>query len=240
MLVHGRLREPPDRAFICHDDEDHALLTATTAERFWRSAPQSIVVRLDQVAAFQDGVAGAADGRLFNEADGRVRALGVINTACRPELIGDDLVGRIARVIHERYRRARYLEGAEPEANPAMAAWEELPEQLRESNREQARDIGRKLGEIRCVLIPRVGQDLDGVLAEAEIDRLAEMEHGRWRDDRQSSGWRYASNRDPVRKLHPGMRSWNELPEWLRQRNYETVRELPAILSDAGFQIVHR
>jgi len=240
MLVNGRLREPPDRAFICHDDEDHALKLATAADRFWRSAPQSIIVRLDQVAAFQDRAGAGADGRIFSEADGKVRAFGVISTACQPDLIGEDLVGRIARVIHERYRQARHDDGEQPGANPAMVAWDELPEHLKESNRRQARDIGRKLGEIRCVLIPRVGQDHDGVLSDDEIDQLARMEHGRWQEDRKANGWRYAGRLDPTRRLHPGLRSWQELPEKLRQRNHETVRDLPAILSDVGFQIVHQ
>jgi hypothetical protein len=239
MLVKGYLRDPPDRAFICHDDEDHALKTATAAERFWRSAPQSIIVRLDPVAAFQDDT-GKADGRLFNEVDGRVRVFGVVSTACQPDLIGDDLVGRIARVIHERYRLARQRDGDNPGTNPSMVAWEELPEHLRESNRRHARDIGHKLSEIHCVLIPRVDQDRDGVLNDDEIERLAQLEHGRWHDDRKSAGWRYSDRADAVGKLHPGLRSWHDLPDPLRRRNHDMVRDLPAILSDVGFQIVHR
>lgn len=239
VLVNGGLRVLPDRAFICYDDEDHALKTATAAERFWRSAPQSIIVRLDQVAAFQDETA-RGDHYLFNDADGRVRAFGVVSTACQPNIIGDDLTGRVAKAIHERYRQTRLEEGCPAEGNPSMAPWEELPDHLRESNRTQARDIGRKLSEIRCVIMPRVGQDIDGVLSDTEIEQLAEMEHGRWYDDYKTKGWEYDDRTDSASKTHLALRPWPELPDWLRQRNHETVRNLPAILSDAGFQIVHR
>jgi hypothetical protein len=78
------------------------------------------------------------------------------------------------------------------------------------------------------------------VFSEAEIDRLAQLEHNRWRADRKASGWRYAPDRDNEHLLHPGIQPWNELAPGLRQRNQELVRDIPAILSDAGFQIVHR
>jgi hypothetical protein len=62
LLVRGQLREPPDRAFICHDEEDHALKTATdTARRIfapsWRAA--SICARCWGVGG---DVQGATDG----------------------------------------------------------------------------------------------------------------------------------------------------------------------------------
>ena len=44
--------------------------------------------------------------------------------------------------------------------------------------------------------------------------------------------------RDDTRQLHPSLRAWSDLPEDMRQRNYDAIRELPAILADAGFRIV--
>ena len=106
-------------------------------------------------------------------------------------------------------------------------------------NRERTdSDIGRKLRKIGCVLVPRVGQDDNGPIGEAQLELLARMEHERWRAERGANGWRYAERRDPVRRLHPGLRDWEQLSEPLRRRNHETVRELPVILSDAGFQVV--
>jgi hypothetical protein len=123
-----------------------------------------------------------------------------------------------------------------------MVRWEDLPPELQDSNREQARDIGRKLREIGCVLVPRVGQDDDGLLDEDHVERLARMEHDRWRAERGAIGWRYGQRRDRSRRLHPGLRDWDELPEpmrrRMRRRSHEAVRELPTILADAGFQVV--
>ena len=44
---------------------------------------------------------------------------------------------------------------------------------------------------------------------------------------------------DEQKQLHPGLLAWADLPPSIRLRNYDPLRALPAILADAGFQIVH-
>jgi hypothetical protein len=238
LLAAGELRDPPDLALVCYDDEEHALKAAMTAERLWRGGPRSVVIRLDRLAAFRGTPDIDVGDHLFNEIPGRLRVFGVVYAACDPELIGEDLVERLARVLHDRYRLARRDEAGIINTDHAMASWEDLPSDLQESNREQARDIGRKLREIGCVLVPRVDRDDDGGLGEDQVERLAKMEHDRWRAERDAIGWRYAEQRDPARRLHPGLRDWADLSEAMRRRTHEAVRELPTILSDAGFQVV--
>jgi hypothetical protein len=236
VLAKGRLREAPDHAFVCYDDEEHALKTAMTAERFWQ-ASRIIVVRLDHLAAFRAGRDPDGEDQLFGAA-GKLRVFGVVNAGADPGLIGKDLIDRLARVIHDRYRISRHQEPVSANNHQSMVDWDRLPADLQRSNREQARDIGRKLRRIGCVLIPRVGDDGPGVLGTAEVEQLAQMEHERWRAEYEALGWQYGEQRDAVRKLHPGLLSWLELPPALRRRNHDAVAELPAILADAGFQIV--
>jgi hypothetical protein len=227
LLAQGELREPPDRAYICDDDEQRALKTAITADRFWCGAPNSVVVRLDQLAALHDRL----------RFGGSLRVYGGVQAASDPQLIGEDLVERLARVIHDQYRLSRLADGVDTRAYPFMVSWEELPHRIRLTNRAQAEDVGRKLQAIGCVLVPRGGHD-EIALLDAEIDTLAIMEHERWRAERAADGWRYAAERDDDGKLHPAIADWYELPEQIRKENYDEVRELPMILSDAGFQIV--
>src|SRR5439155_22744680 len=147
LLAAGVLREPPDRAFVCVADEAHALKIAITADRYWRGDPRSVVVRLDQLAAFRLG--------LFDPAAGPLRPYGVVHAAGDPDLIGQDLVERLARVIHDRYRIGRLWDRESRADNPFLVPWERLPPALRGSNRAQAEDIGRKLRAVGCVLVPR-------------------------------------------------------------------------------------
>jgi RyR domain len=227
LLGQGELREAPDRAFVCDDDEQRALKTAITADRFWHGAPNSVVVRLDQLAAFHHGL----------RFGGSLRVYGGIQAASDPYLIAEDLVERLARVIHDRYRLSRLADGADTGTNPFLVAWEDLPNRIRLANRAQAEDVGRKLHAIGCVLVPRGGHD-ESELRAAEIDKLAVMEHERWCAERTADGWRHAVVRDDAHKLHPAITDWDELPEQMRRLNYDAVRGLPGMLSDAGFQVV--
>ena len=91
----------PDRVFICYDDEQQALKAALTAEQVWPGEPGSVVVRLDRLASLREAFDGG--DRVLDELSGTLRLFGVVHAACDPALIGDDLVERLARVIHERY-----------------------------------------------------------------------------------------------------------------------------------------
>jgi hypothetical protein len=239
LMRRGELSEPPDRILITYPDEEYALKTAMTAERYWRGRAGPITVRLD--GAMIGG--GTASGRL-DGATGTVHVFGAVSAAGDPDLIRDDLTERLARVLHDRYLMGRRRRGDAPSGpERAMVSWDELPVHLRRAHRSQAEDIGRKLAQIGYVITPRYAEQRDAepqeaMLAEAEIDRLAMMEHHRWCSEQRSAGWSYAPHLDEERKLHPGLLRWEELPERMRLRNYDPVRELPAILGEAGFQIV--
>jgi hypothetical protein len=223
-----------DRVFICHDDEQQALKIALTTEWLWYGGRRSVVVRLDRLAALREAF-GASGDQLLDEVSGTLRLYGVVEGASDPALIGDDLVERLARVIHDCYEQALHRRGAVPRQR---VAWEDLPETLQRANRAQAQDIGRKLRAVGCMLSPRVGPGVEYSLAEAEVDQLAVMEHERWFAERVAAGWRYADSRDDARQLHPSLRAWSDLSEDIRQKNYDAIRELPTILADAGFRIV--
>ena len=223
----------PDRVFICYDDEQQALKAALTAEQVWPGEPGSVVVRLDRLASLREAFDGG--DRILDELSGTLRLFGVVHAACDPALIGNDLVERLARVIHERYVLDLTSRGA---SGPALVPWDELPDRLRLTNRAQAEDIGRKMRAIGCTLSPRVGPGREHALADDEVERLAVMEHERWRQDRVGQGWRFAADRDDERKLHPAMAAWPALREEMRTRNLDEIRQLPAILADAGFRIV--
>jgi hypothetical protein len=233
LISAGGFPLPPDRVFICYDDEQRALKTALTAEQLWHGAPGSVVVRLDRLASLREAFGGEGD-RLLDDLSGTLRLYGVVRAACDPDLIGDDL----ARVIHESYVAARRRRGERPDANPALVPWEELPETLRRANRAQAEDFGSKLRELGCALSPRVGPGDEHTLAEPEIERLAVLEHERWVAERTAAGWRYGNPRDEVRRLHPALAAWETLGAEMRERNHDAIRELPTILADAGFRIV--
>jgi hypothetical protein len=232
------LATPADRVFICYEDEQLALKVALTNDWLWRGGAGSVVVRQDQLASVPAAVNGAGRA-LFDEVSSALLLFGVLDAACDLELIRDDLGERLARAIHERYLVARRQRG-EIGSGPSLAPWHALAGWLQAENRAHAGDIGHKLQLIGCVLAPRVGRGGDYQLTAADIELLAVAEHRRWLTERTNGGWVYAEKRDDSRRRHPAIRSWGELPEQLRQRNRDAIRQLPAILADCGFRIVRK
>ena len=74
--------------------------------------------------------------------------------------------------------------------------------------------------------------------SEEEIEKMAELEHGRWNIDRLHNGWRPGSNRDDSGKIHDCIVPWDELPDSIKQYDRWAVEAFPEILALAGLEIV--
>jgi voltage-gated potassium channel Kch len=238
LLAEGELADAPDNLLVCYRDEEYALKSAMAAERLWRGRLPSIVVRLEGLAAFLDEDGSLRGTNVLDIRSDSLRAFGVVAASCDPELVGEDLVARLAHVIHDRYREGRRQRGEWSPDDPSLQPWDRLSPRLRDANRAQAEDIAHKLAQVDCAISPRFVKGGDAVLSDSDIDRLAQQEHERWCREHEKAGWRYAPQRSEERRLHPSLRPWRALPEHFRRRNHEAIRELSDILADAGFRIV--
>ena len=121
-----------------------------------------------------------------------------------------------------------------------MRPWGTLPENYREDNRQQADDTLRKLTLIGCGLRP--ANDGDGrakvTLSAAEVELLAEAEHERWKDSKRMQGYTYApgkKNDDDKVRTHPCLLPWSDLSEVEKQKDRDTVRQIPKFMASMGF-----
>jgi hypothetical protein len=144
----------------------------------------------------------------------------------------------IAKAIHEQYRTEH--SGDRDADDASLKPWEEVDEALRESNRRQADDIARKLLRIGCDFRP-VTSSTPALIefSPEEIELLAEVEHGRWVDEREAAGWTLGP-RDPEAKATPYLVPWETLKEmpgnpqdWDRQ----AILNIPKVMANAGFEI---
>ncbi|MBI2837262.1 MAG: hypothetical protein HYX75_03045 [Acidobacteria bacterium] len=143
---------------------------------------------------------------------------------------------RMARSIHERYREAHTESVIRTE--PAMVDWDRLDKVFKDSNLDQADHILQKLHEVGYDVSTVVGRKPKLVrFSKAEIERLAQMEHGRWNAERLLSGFKRGEKRDPVKKTSPYLVSWSELPDEVKEWDRAAVRAIPELLASAGYQI---
>lgn len=151
------------------------------------------------------------------------------------------LVERLARAIHEDYVRRRKADPTSAGDDPAMRDWGELDESLKDSNRDQALDIERKLEAIGCKAVPRA--EAAGSLSEFtddDIEKLARLEHLRWAEQRRREGWRAGPEREPAARRTPYLVPWGELPETVRDLDRDAVRAIPRLLAQSGLAVVRR
>jgi hypothetical protein len=121
--------------------------------------------------------------------------------------------------------------------DPSSVPWEQLPEYLKESNRRQADDIYPKLRRIGCKVADADGRKaVKMTFTEAEIELMAEMEHGRWNAERLLGGWKRGS-RDIDNKTSPYIVPWPELDDDIKKWDRETVRKIPEFLAKAGLEV---
>nr|MBC7244253.1 ATPase [Chloroflexota bacterium] len=174
----------------------------------------------------------------------------------QPELTGE-LLEKLAAAVHEVYTQS--LKGKPDVPDAASIPYEQLSVQLKQQNRDNVLDIMRKLAFIGCVMIPVRGSIATFAFSEADLERLAEIEHERWLRAKIVTGWRYGTKRDDVEKTNPAMLPWHRLSpaeraqlepdvaaaigeeplsEEEKEKDRALVRAIPQIAVRAGYAIV--
>ncbi len=234
----GAPQPPPDGepalTFICLPSNDDALNAGLAAAQAMTGRSDRVVICMSEPSPF--GAVLGTQGALLDDPEGRLTVFGVIEEACVPGRIREDLADQLARAIHQAYVRNCEAHGDSPLVNHSMRPWEELSDDLKQSNLEQAAHIGTKLDAIGCVVVPESATTPHFAFSDTEIELLAKMERRRWVDERKGRGFVYG----PVREgnQHPDLVDWQYLSESAQNKDRDAIRELPVILWQAGFQIL--
>ncbi len=174
-----------------------------------------------------------------------------------------EVLEKLARAAHEGFCAALENKGWKlgPEKNeetkehPFLKDFSLLPEELKEQNRGQVRDIPSKLAFAGCYMVPAIEGEPPFEFSKVVVEELASIEHTRWMRQKARDGWRYGEERNEEKKEHPAMLSWKvgevsayadladhlgekELPEDEKEKDRIAVREIPTILKAAGYAIV--
>jgi hypothetical protein len=134
---------------------------------------------------------------------------------------------------------AKALHDAYAAKNPAPNDWKSLRNDFKISNFHQALYAERILASAGFVVrsngrgpvkhFPR--------FSPAELQRMAELEHGRYNVERLAQGWRYGPKRDNDKKLHPLITPWTALPESEKKKDRDAVLEFPTALAKIGLVV---
>jgi ppGpp synthetase/RelA/SpoT-type nucleotidyltranferase len=144
-----------------------------------------------------------------------------------------DQLEKLGRTIHE-----KYLDECLPASiDPFLQPWENLRDDLRESNIHQAAYAEEILRSIGYGIRTAVTGIKPVEFNKKEIEAMAEMEHGRWVVERLQNGWRYGSHKDTSKKISPYLKPWWEIPENIKDYDRNAVRNYPTVLHEAGLEV---
>lgn len=224
---------PVTNAYICFDDSTLGLQAGFTLLQYLEDQNKELMISMTEDTGLATFLREINSPEFKN-----ISAFGLLENTCKIELLDDGTHEALARIIHEDYVRREAQKGNTIKDNPSMVKWDELPDELKESNRRQADHIGVKLAAIGCGIKPwrDYGKEKFSFKNE-EIFKLAKIEHERWCEDKKHEGWKYGEKRDDIRKLHPDLVDWDSLPDSERVKDIETVKLIPSLLARAGFQI---
>lgn len=149
--------------------------------------------------------------------------------------VPEEAIEGMARNFHE-----AYVAGSANRLPDNMKPWPKLPETYKTANREQARYVIRILEA--CGFVVRRADATPSVIqfTDEEVERMAELEHGRWNVERLQNGWR-PGTRDDANKRHPCIVPWSDrkaLTEEIKDYDRNAVRQFPAQLARVGFEVV--
>lgn len=221
--------------YVCLDDDSQALSAALTLHNRLRSLEVPIVVRMTHEA----GLATLLRERdVAHDSFVNLHPFGLFDRTCTPELISGCTYEILARAVHEQYIANETRKGSTPETNPSMVPWEELPESIRESNRNQVEHIRVKLEAIGCDITITNEWDVPPFqFTPEELELMSQMEHVRFVTERLKQGFTYAPSKDLKKKTSPTLVAWERLPEEEKEKDRETVRQISGLLARTRFRI---
>jgi ppGpp synthetase/RelA/SpoT-type nucleotidyltranferase len=157
-----------------------------------------------------------------------------VGSTCVP--VPEKLREAVARDLHEVYRKDKERDLRPDE--PALADWDELIPEFRESSLHHAGDIFAKLALIGLEAVAVEGRKPKLlVIPKEQVEYLAEIEHGRWNVERLLEGWRYGIVKDVKKRVSPYLVPWSELADSIREYDRAFIRAIPETLAKHGYEV---
>lgn len=158
----------------------------------------------------------------------------------RPEIsvIEGSILDVLARALHDQERQAQIAQSAR-RPTQVLPGWEHLDVEKKSAALRNAQHIATSMRDLGYDLAggdhPRMWEP-----TEAEVERLAELDHAHWCKERRALGWVAGRTRNTERKVTPYLVDWRELPDPIRGYSRDAARQLPGMLMKASLTPTRR
>lgn len=156
----------------------------------------------------------------------------VLDETISINVVVDEALDMTARTMHNAYVKTLESRGESAQENASLIKWSDLPEHKKQANRNAAAHI-----DIKLRICGRVAYSADAADPEVtfpsddtELETFAQLEHRRWMADKHLAGYSYGEQRNEDRMLHPDLIQWEELSDADKQKDRDTVLQIPHLL----------
>ena len=168
-----------------------------------------------------------AVGDRTKEEDAYLQAFGSVERVATRAMILDGALDTGAALAHKFYQRGLEDRGemAPKELEAARRSWTDVAETYRNANRATADHAMMKLWDLGWQTAPPgVKGETALEASDADVMKVAEMEHARWMAERMMSGWRPGAKRDNKLRIHPNLMPWDQLSDADKAKDADQVR----------------
>lgn len=206
--------------------------------RFGTELAQCTKDRAAQTLIYQDsrkGFAALLEDGAGADVRGRIHPFGMVEDVFNWDALVHEEQDMLAKALHDSYRRKRLEAGESVEAH---APWNDLGDELKDSNRQAADHIPvklRALGYHHERL--REGQPRIAHFTYSEIELLSRMEHARWCAERFLGGWSHGETTDRAKRVNKCLVEWGKLPPEEQMKDPEQIQAISEVLFNLGYGI---
>ncbi|MCJ7716792.1 MAG: NAD-binding protein [Anaerolineales bacterium] len=231
-----------DIAYICLDDETFCLQTGLRLNHQFRSQSLPFVMRMAESGGLALLLGDDLDKQNRNSF-GNLKIFDLLDQTCTAELIQLGTHEILARNLHAVYLEGSQGSGESLGEDDAHVPWDELPDYLKENNRQLADRIPAMLSATGYKIAPLQDWDAENLAfqenipGDDQVSLMARMEHENWCQGKMQEGWEYGQKKNSRIKHNPNLLPWDDLPEIEKEKNKKYIRDLPKLLARAGFQI---
>ncbi len=116
--------------------------------------------------------------------------------------------------------------------------WEDLPEDIRQANRDQAGEFVGHLESLGLTVgLADQGASRLWQLSGDQVESIAIRIHEVWLQSKKAAGWTYGTPRDDVLRRHPMMAPYSDLPEKEKEKDREIARNMVPQLASVGLGV---
>lgn len=168
----------------------------------------------------------AAGDRTPDVDDAYIEAFGAVEHTATRALIIEGVMDEGAAMAHQIYQRGVTERGKNMgrELEAVRRGWGDVGETYRTASRAVADHAIVKLWDAGWMPAAAGEKGEMPEMSEAEVMRLAELEHTRWMAERLLSGWRPGEKRDNRLRVHDNIVPWSALTEDSKAKDADQVR----------------